>query len=228
MTVALAAAQTRPPAWEDRERLGFFPALWSTWTESVFRPVPFFRSLPTGSARGSALSYYVLVAAVGLFFRVYWVSLESALSGGLNAPLAGEVGLELTGGQAIALFVVSALFLFLFLLLLYVGLLFVTAAVVHAGFAVAGAAQRGFEATLRGLAYSSGPVAFLVFPFFGPTLSLVWWTVLTFIALREVHRTTNGRATLGFALPLIALTILLVFVGFLAALLVSSAGVGSL
>ncbi|NIP75800.1 MAG: hypothetical protein GTN90_07415, partial [Xanthomonadales bacterium] len=55
------------------------------------------------------------------------------------------------------------------------------------------------------VAYSSGTAAFAIFPFFGPVLSSVWWMVLIFIAVRETQRTTNGRATLAFLIPVFVL-----------------------
>jgi hypothetical protein len=80
-----------------------------------------------------------------------------------------------------------------------------------------GAGRFGYEATFRATAYSSGPAAFAIFPFFGPLLGLVWGSVLLYIGVREVQRTSNGRAAAGFLLPVV----LFVFLGVLAALLLA-------
>lgn len=217
------AAEAQPPAWEQKRELGFWVGLWLTWRDSVFRPVPFFRTLPPKSGPGAALSYYVLISSFGLFFSLYWGTLESVLGGGLDDALGPDLGLTLTGGQKTALLIVGSGVAFVFLILVYIALLFVTAAIVHVGFAVVGAGRQGFEGTLRALAYSAGPLAFLVFPFFGQLLAPVWAAVLAFIALREVQRTTNGRAMLGFLLPAIALTLLMAFGMLVLALLLGTA-----
>jgi hypothetical protein len=210
-------------AWERRRDLGFWPALWGTWRDSVFKPIPFFRSLAARGTIGSAVSYFVLVAAVGLFFNLYWGTFESLLAGSLDDALGPDLGLTLTGGQRAALLIVGTGVAFIFMLLLYIAALFFTAAIVHVGFAIVGAGRQGFEGTLRAMAFSAGPLAFLVFPFFGQLVALVWTTVLIFIAMREVQRTTNRRATVGFLLPAIALSVLFAVAMFLFALLLTTA-----
>jgi len=112
-----------------------------------------------------------------------------------------------------------------FVIPLYVGALFAMAAILHLSFVIVGAGRRGFEATFRAIAYASGPAAFAIFPFFGPLLSTVWGTVLVFIAVREVQRTSNGRAVLGFTLPLIAFLGLFLVLALLLSLLLSVADI---
>ena len=209
------------PAWERRHELGFWVALWWTWRDSVFRPVDFFRSLPAKGSQGAAILYYLLLSGLGLFFGLYWGTLETIVGGGLDSALAPGLGLDLSAGQKIALAIVGTAVSFVFMLLLYVALLFMTAAFVHVGFALVGAGRQGFQATLRALSYTAGPAAFLVFPFFGQLLSGVWLSILVFIGMREIQRTTNGRATLGFLLPAIALTLLFAVALLLLTLLVS-------
>jgi hypothetical protein len=203
------------PPWENRARHGFWVALWRTWRDSVFRPVPFFRTLPPDGGYGPPLLFAVLMTAVGLFFSFYWSALEGLAAGGGQMPgVEGEVG-----GVFL---VIATLVAFVFVIPLYIGVLFVSAAVLHVAFMVVGAGRRGFEGTFRALAYASGPAVFSLFPFFGPILSLVWGIVLWFIGMREVQRTTNGRTALGFLLPAVAAFVLLFLFALLLALLVGS------
>jgi hypothetical protein len=205
-----------PTPWERRRSLGFLPALWLTWRDSVFRPVEFFRRLPPQGGLGPALGYLAIVSALGFFFSLYWGTVEGVLrmagGGGLAVQLLGSL--------------LSSLLILAFLLPFYVGLLFVAVAVLHLGFMVAGAGRRGYEATFRAIAYASGPMAFWIFPFFGSIVSGAWGMVIAFIAVREVQRTTNGRAALGFLLPVLALVVLGVIVAILFALLLSQIQVG--
>lgn len=212
-----------PPPWERRGELGFIGAFWGTWRDSVFRPVPFFRRLGPGT-KGASLSYFILVSAFGTFFSLYWMALENIL-GGLEYFPAAELGLA-SPEQEVALFLAGTAVWFIFLIFLSIGFLFVSAAVVHVGFAMVGAGRQGFDSTFRAFAYSAGPFVFGIFPFFGQLLALIWGTVLIFIAMREVQRTTNVRATLGFLIPAVAFVLLIFVAAFVLALLLSTADIG--
>jgi hypothetical protein len=211
-------AGTEPPPWEDRRRYGFWLALWLTWRDSVFKPVPFFRKLPPRSGLGPAIGYTLLITAVALFFNFYWETVGTALSGGAEEGLVAT----LLGG------LIAYLTLGVFLLVLYLGLLFLTVALIHLGFMVVGAGRMGYEATFRSTAYASGPAAFAIFPFFGPLLGLVWGSVVLFIAVREAQRTTNVRAALAFLMPLFVMTVFLFILGILFALLIGTADFSNL
>jgi len=210
----VAAVATEPPPWERWRQFGFFTALWLTWRESVFRPVEFFRRLPPAAGYGPPLGFTLIVTVFGLFFSFYWSTMEGAVSGTLERGLA----VELVGG------VVALVFTLALVIPLYVGLLFASVAIIHVGFLIVGAGRRGYEATFRAVAYASSPVAFAVFPFFGPLLSLAWGMVLIYIGVREVQRTTNGRATLGFLIPFLAVLALVILLGLLLALALGSLG----
>jgi len=214
----IAAAGTEPPAWEDRRTYGFLASLWITWRESVFRPVAFFRTLPPRGGIGPPLGFAVLFTALGLIMNIYWATVQSALAGSAEEGL----GILLLGG------LFAALLWLAFALPLYVGLLFAMAGVLHVCFMAVGAGRRGFEATFRAMAYSAGAAAFSVFPFFGPLITLVWSTVVLFIGMREVQRTTNGKTTLAFLLPLLALTLLFILLAVVLALIFASTGLGTL
>jgi hypothetical protein len=207
-------AGTQPPAWEERSRHGFWAALWLTWRDSVFRPVRFFRTLPPRSGLGPAIGYMLIVSAIALAFNFYWEMVRTFLSGGAEEGLAAT----LVGGLLMLLVFGG------FLLAVYLGMVFVMVALLHIGLMIVGSGRMGYEGTFRATTYAAGPAAFAIFPFFGPILSLVWGSVVLFIAVREVQRTTNGRAAVAFLLPFLALFAFLVFIGILAALLIGTAG----
>ncbi len=204
---------TEPPPWEAKRAYGFWNALWLTWRDSVFRPVQFFRGLSPRTGLGPALGYAVLLAVVALVFNLYWALIEGTLATGQDE---GALALGLDSFVMLIVWLV-------FVIPLYVGLLFALVALLHVSFVIVGAGRRGFEATFRAVAYASGPAAFAIFPFFGPLLGTVWGTVLLFIAVREVQRTSNGRAVVGFTLPLIALLALFFLLALLLSLLMAVA-----
>lgn len=210
----VAGVATAAPAWERRREFGFFTALWLTWRDSVFRPVAFFRHLPPRAGYGPPLGFTILVTVLGLFFSFYWGTIEEAVSGTLERGLFVELIVGL----------VTLLFGLALAIPLYLGLLFASAAMIHLGFRIVGAGRRGYEATFRAVAYASGPATFSVFPFFGPLLALVWGMVVIYIAVREVQRTTNARATLGFLLPFLVVLAFFLLLGVLAVVALRSLG----
>lgn len=198
------------PAWEDRTTHGFWAALWRTWRGSVFQPVHFFRTLPSRGGMGPALGYWFIITAISAFFSIYW--------GVLTTVLSGE--------ESAAVLIASGAVFYLVALPINIGALFVSAAIIHVGFFVAGAGRQGFEATFRALAYSSGPWVFAIFPFFGVLLGFIWSPVLMFIGLREVQRTTNGRTTLGLLIPFSGFTLLFLLLFIILALLIQMTDLG--
>lgn len=217
-TASIDAAGSEAPPWEARAEYGFWRALWLTWYDSVFRPVEFFRKLPPRGGIGPALGFTVLLTAFAILSNSYWATVQGALSG------AQEGGVLLVVGGSIFV----ALLWLVFMVPIYLAMLFAMAGVLHLSFMMVGAGRRGFEATFRGIAYSSGPAGFAIFPFFGALLTLVWGTVVLFIAMREVQRTTNGRATLAFLLPLIAFTVFFIILAVILALVLASSNLATL
>jgi len=199
-----------PPAWEQRARVGFWLALWLTWRDSVFRPVPFFRRLPPRGGMGPALGYMLIFFIIASLAGYYWGLIEVSLAG-LDS---GVVGLVDVIGFLIGLAV---------LLPVYLVMVFVTVALLQVGFRLVGAGERGFAATFRAVAYAHGPAAFAVLPFFGSWLGMIWGSVLAYIGAREIQRTTNGRTVLAFSLPALAALLIAIILGAVVALLIDPA-----
>ena len=213
---AASGQATAPTPWEDRSRFGIAPALWLTWRESVFRPVPFFRRLPPRGRLGAALSYLLSFVLLGAVAGYYWGYVEALLAGGY----AG--GEPLLGVQHIF----ALLARLVVLLPIYLALLFAATAMLHLGYRIAGAGGHGLEATFRAVSYAHGPAAFALFPFFGSWVAMIWGGVLVFIGTREIQRTTNGRAAAAFVLPVAAALLLLLFLVILISLLIDPTELG--
>lgn len=203
--------------WEERDRIGFLPALFQTIRLSLFEPTHFFSRLhprgatppPPGGPIGSPILYAILVGVPGALASIFWQFVVASL-GIFSGGDAGE-----------ALFTVSTSIIAAALspILIPIALL-ITTAVIHIFLLLFGGAKEGFLASFRTLCYASAPELFQLIPFCG-IVSGVWWIVIAGIGLRSVHRTTSPRAFGAVVVPL------LVCCG-LAALLFLVAGVAGL
>ncbi len=81
--------------------------------------------------------------------------------------------------------------------------LFIASGVYHLIFIILGWAKRDFEATFRAMAYSYGPMIFLVVPFCGSFVAGIWSIVLIIIGFKHMQQTTGGKAAFVYFLPLI-------------------------
>jgi hypothetical protein len=180
--------------WEDRQRLGFLPAFSQTWSDSVFRPMEFFRRAPKTGNIGAALLYAILIVTTGgllsifwqyLFWDIFsnWQDLESIIGQEISRDILGVWALLLPFFAIISLFISSFIF--------------------HLCLMIVGSSKNGYEATLRGLCYSYGPYLFVLIPFCGSLIAGVWTLVLMIIGWRELHESTTGRVLFAVLLPFV-------------------------
>lgn len=81
--------------------------------------------------------------------------------------------------------------------------LFLWGGIVHLCLMMFGAADSGFEATFRVIAFAAGSTALLQFvPVMGPMIGGIWALVIEILGLAAIHRTTGGKAAAGVLLPL--------------------------
>lgn len=157
---------------------------------------------------GSALSYYLPIAIIASALLLFWRAVAVATG------FAGII--ELLQGQPYD--PVAELTNFLLSPITATVYLVVAAAIVHVGAKMVGAGGANYMATLRVVAFASGPQIFVAIPVLGAFAMLIWTLVLTIIGVREVHQTTTGRATLAILLPaflLVLLGMMLVLAGLL-------------
>lgn len=186
-------------AWEDRENRGFFEALWETWKESVFYPDRFFAKLPYRGGIGNPLLYAVLVGCFGLIIsQVYGIFWSNAWTGLMSHYMEFEEMMFETGLQTGISFLQI-----IFSPILIILAVFINSGIYHLVFLITGWGKRDFEATFRAVAYSMGAMAFLAVPFCGGIVAAVWQIVLVIIGMKHMQKTTGGKATFVFFLPLI-------------------------
>jgi hypothetical protein len=198
--------------WEDRQKLGFFKALWETWKESVFYPNRFFSRAPFSGGLASPLLYAVIVAWVSYAInQVTGLLLSSFTIGFLANMIHDEQLLEslgLFGGLGL-LQVFGILVLMPFMI---IAALFIGSGIYHLILMIFGWNKRNFEATFRGIAYGAGPLIFMIVPACGSLIGYIWVLVLTIIGLKHLQKTTGGQASFVVLLPLILCCCLLGFI----------------
>lgn len=164
-------------AWEDPDAT--FPLdAWTTWRESLLEPASFFRRVDPAAPLSRPVLYLLLVTVVGAFFHLVWQAF-------LYVPMMGDAAPYGGGLHLIQFFAApfSALFV-----------LAVQALVLHLFVLVLAPEHRGIGSTARVVCYASGPAVLLAVPFVGGLAGWIWSVVLQVVGIREVHRTTTGRA----------------------------------
>jgi hypothetical protein len=189
--------------WEDREALGFFGGLFKTLNETLFRPSDFFKKMPVTGGLTDPLLYALIVGMVGLMFSYFWqITLKSAMQGMLP-------GMQAAAGQHLFQGIGMTILAFLSPFLIILGL-FIWSGILHVCLMMVKGTRHGFEATFRVIAYGYSANIFMVIPFCGGLLWLVWTLILYIIGLREAHETTGGKAAFAVFFPVIACCGLLV------------------
>jgi len=182
-----------PTPWERREG-GVFRALLDTLRGALFEPFRFFERMRTADARGT-LSYFWLLWAFFVVAYTLWSVLFSAMPINQSLPPGfpkDEQFARLLEMQA------SPLFNALFAASLVVAapfVLYLSAGVIHLFAMLFGATGRGFNATLRSVAYGAAPLILAVVPGCGYLGALVWWVVLVILGLWKTQRTSGLAAT---------------------------------
>jgi hypothetical protein len=183
--------------WEQRDHLGFAEGLFQTLRQSLFQPTQFFSQLPPDGptpppplgAVGSPILYAILVGVPSLVIGIFWQF------------VASSIGI-LEGESADAVFGLGAAVFFACLtpILIPLGLL-IMSAIFHLFLILFSGANASFLATFRVVSYASSPEVFQIVPLCGGLVSAVWGLVLAIIGLREVHKTTTGKAAAAVLLP---------------------------
>jgi hypothetical protein len=192
---------------------------WNTLKEVIFRPSAFYSAqganIVAEGGLSTALAFAVIVQWLASFFNFIWrstvgVMIEDRM--GDLFQIAGDVMQGTEGmGQTIEelrsravefLFGAGAVVLtpFTTLIKLAIVALFVHAAVRFFTKESAGRPQ-SYSATLKILAYATGPWILCVIPGVGVLLAWILAFFAAVIGVREVYRTTTGRATLAVVFP---------------------------
>jgi hypothetical protein len=182
------------PAWEDRERLGFFPAISRTVSAVLMRPSETFAAMKKTGGFADPLLYFVLLSsvmfAVSALYQLAVTSLNPAsLPPGFPHTSKGAFSVVLVGSILLspALYVLSA---------------FISSGITHLFLKLLGGANRSFETTFRVICYAQASAAvFNLLPLCGGLIAVIWAAYSIIIGLREAQQTTGWRATLAITLP---------------------------
>ncbi|MCH9650764.1 MAG: YIP1 family protein [Deltaproteobacteria bacterium] len=194
-----AGAPLTPIPWEDRQRLGFAPALLGTVKLFVSDPKDGFRRIQEQGDLASPILFAVLLGWAAVIIGQIW------------SFLIGSSFLFLPGldGEAFTLLAGRGLMTFGILLLapLFVVIgLFIGSGIFHLFLLLVGGTERsqaGFEGTLRVVAYSSVTQLAQILPIFGALFGTIWALVLFTIGLSILHRTSQGKALAAVLIPIL-------------------------
>lgn len=168
-------------AWED-PAVPFPADLWRSWKESLFAPGDFFRKVGESGYFGRPLLYFLLMTVVGAVFVLVWQTALPLPAGPRSSPVVPEWWRP-------------EIRFFLAPFVAMAGLV-ITTVVYHLGALALAPDRGGMGATARVVCYSAGPSVLAVLPVLGSLVASVWMLVLQVVGLREVHRTSTGRAVL--------------------------------
>ena len=194
---AMQADETGP-AWEERERLGFFSALSQTIGDVLLRPTQTFATMKQTGGLANPLLYFVLVSsamfAVSAFYQIAMTTMNPALFApkiphATSLPTGSSFSVALIGSVLLspALYVVSA---------------FISSGITHLCLKLLGGANRPFETTFRVICYAQASAAVLnIIPVCGSLVGVIWGAYAIIIGLKEAQHTEGWRATLAITLP---------------------------
>ncbi|MEI9894523.1 MAG: GYF domain-containing protein [Chthoniobacter sp.] len=195
------------PAWENRQTLGFFPAVWQTIRGALIEPAATFGNMRREGGLGAPLGYFILTSWAGglvtlLFQFLIQTMTHASIPQGQSPPFPMVLGAGFFGIWALLMPVALVLGSFM------------TAGIFHLSLMLCHGARQPFETTYRTYCYASGSAAALqLIPVCGAYASGIWGLVSLCIGISKTHEITTGRAVLAILLPAGVCCIALVFIG---------------
>ena len=183
--------------WEDRQRLGFVPALVETVKLLVLEPREGFHRAQSSGDLASPILFAILIGWLSALVGQIWVALLGSGFPFMWAP--GEAFAVEMASRGLMLLGV----LFLAPILVLLGLFF-GAGILHLCLLLVGGTERseaGFEGTLRAVAYSSVTQLAQAVPFVGVLIAVVWSLILNTLGLSILHRTSQAKAFAAVIIP---------------------------
>ena len=182
------------PAWEERERLGFFPAIVQTVSSVLMRPSQTFASMRQIGGLANPLLYFVLLSstmfAVSALYQMAATSMNpEVFAKGLSHASKNAFSVALIGSILIspALYVLSA---------------FISSGITHLCLKMLGGAHRPFETTFRVICYAqASAMVFNLLPLCGGLIGVIWGAYTIIIGLKEAQGISGWKATLAITLP---------------------------
>jgi hypothetical protein len=200
--------------WEDRATNGYFTGLFRTAKDVLVSPSVFFKKMAVTGGLTDPLLFAMIIGTVGLIFLSTWdLVLHDSMKSFMTPEMRNAAGRGMSNGMSSPLGIVMMPFLLIIWLFIVSGMLHLFLMMVHG-------AKAGFEATFRVISYSVSPFLFMVIPYCGMLITMVWMLTIIVIGLRDAHETTGGKATLAVFFPFLLCcgTMLLMAVLFMGAI----------
>ena len=189
--------------WERRSEMDLEKAFAKT-VAAFLRPRKAWQATPESGGYGGPLLFAAGCGALAaLFTATYdlmlfqWMLRRNPTLRSVNVPwLTGRSLLPLSKLNILISPIVNGVVVTL--------LIFVVAAIIHAGVLLVGAGKRstsGFEGSFRVAAYGSVGLMGQAVPLIGTLVAFVWCLVLVFPGVARMHRTSIGKAIAAIVLP---------------------------
>lgn len=185
------------PAWEQRETLGFFPAIWETFKGVLTQPTQTFDNMQREGGVGAPLLYNVILGSVGSIAGVLY---QFVFNTGLKAMLPPEVQQAATHQTAFTIGIILGVAIFMPLALILGA--FIGSGILHLSLMVCSGAKQPFETTFRTYCYCRGSAGLLqLIPGCGALVGGIWSLVCLCIGISRTHEINTGRAVVAVLLP---------------------------
>lgn len=199
------------PAWEQRDTLGFWKALWLTIRNVLTLPSETFSMMKREGGLNAPLLYFLVTGGAGmtvvlivecLYFRFVVPELK-----GLPVEVVGNLQMFTGLPAMLACLVLGPISAAL--------AAFLGSGILHLCLMLCRAARQPFETTFRVYCYGYGSaLALNVIPIFGMMVSWIWSRICLSIGAARAHEVTTGRAVLAVLLPYVVCCVL--YIGFFA------------
>ena len=187
--------------WETWRERGRLAAFWDTWKQVMTNPVGFFKRVSPGGNFVLPMYYGIICQSIAIIlmwsyqagFHSIPTILDYTAAFGGYWPMTANFSWPAMVIFFIALVVIAPVFA-------AIGIFF-PAALYHLCLKILGGANNGFEATFRAVCYGSSAQFLGVIPIVGSVVAGVWCLILNIIGLKEIHKTSFGKAILAVMLP---------------------------
>ena len=182
------------PAWEDREKLGFFPAISETVSAVLMRPSDTFAKMKHEGGLASPLLYFVILCCAAYAVSVFYQIASLFMQAGALPPQLQHLPKNMVSFTMLGTILISPA--------LYVISSFLSSGITHLSLKLLGGANRPFETTFRVICYAQGSAAvFNLLPLCGGLMAILWGSYTIIIGLMTAHQISGWKATLAIVLP---------------------------
>lgn len=188
--------------WENEQTFGTW---WKTAKLIMKSPQAAFRQMRPYGGVGNPVFYTLAGLSVGAVGQILWQSIFS-----IGLVLMTNHG---TGADALQLISVQIVYgistTVLGVVLGGTVGLFIAAAIPHLFLLVVGGAKRGYETSLRVIAFANGAIGWLNWiPILGPLFSLLWLLYLQVVGFAEAHEIPKRKAVQAVILQIVLCMVL--------------------